>query len=90
MNGSFDSWPMNDSTRSFISLAALLVNVSAIIDDGSVNSLRIRCEMREVITLVFPDPAPAMTMIEPFLCVTACRCCSLRFFFKCASKLFTN
>src|SRR5919109_5622404 len=63
------SWP----TRSFISSAALLVNVMARMANGETFRSLIRCATRWVSTLVFPDPAPATTRIGPPGCTTASR-----------------
>ena len=53
--------PTSFSTLSFISLAALLVKVTAKIEDGSTLKTSIKQAIRYVNTRVFPDPAPAMT-----------------------------
>ena len=60
-------------TRSCISFAALFVNVNATIDRGSTPCVMMRLVIRAVITLVFPDPAPAITRTEPAIFSTALR-----------------
>ena len=52
-------------TRSFISAAALLVKVTAQIEAGSNMCCLIKLTILVVITLVFPDPAPARTRQGP-------------------------
>src|SRR5213075_3118579 len=59
--------------RDFISPAALLVNVIAKIELGTIPS-ESRYATRRVITRVFPDPAPAMISSGPSTWVTAARC----------------
>ena len=60
----------NVRTRFLISPAALLVKVTASIDDGDIPWL-IRYATRVVKTLVLPEPAPANTSIGPLKCFTA-------------------
>ena len=52
-------WPNNTPNRFFISLAALLVKVTAVISIGRYPCFLTRWATREVSTLVFPDPGPA-------------------------------
>ncbi len=59
--------------RSFISPAALLVNVTAKIRSGGTPWRSIRLAIRVVSTRVFPDPAPASTSSGPWTCSTASR-----------------
>ena len=62
--------PASFRTRSFISSAALLVNVTASTCRAGVpraSSQAMRC----AITRVFPDPAPASTSRGPSVAVTA-------------------
>ncbi len=61
-------------TRSCISRAALLVNVTPRIFPGAM-PLRIRCAMRQVMTRVLPVPAPARIKTGPLMVSTASRCC---------------
>src|SRR5688572_13549309 len=63
-------------TRSLISRAALLVNVTARILAGKIPRL-IMCAMRQVITRVLPVPAPARIKTGPFIVATARRCSGL-------------
>ena len=56
--------PMTFPMRSFISRAALFVNVNDRIENGSTPCW-MRFAMRYVSTRVFPDPAPAMTIMGP-------------------------
>ena len=74
--------PENDAIRSFISFAALLVKVSATIDDAGTFLLKIKLVMRAVITRVFPEPAPATTRTGPASWCTAFCCDGLRLFAK--------
>jgi hypothetical protein len=56
------AWPPNSpSNRAPISLAALLVKVTAMIENGCTPHERIRCAMRWVSTRVLPEPGPANT-----------------------------
>ena len=64
--------------RSFISLAALLVNVTAKILRGRIPFLIIYV-IRVVKTFVFPEPAPASISKGPFVVCTASYCSLLRF-----------
>ena len=74
---SFASGPTRADTRSFISLAALLVKVIAKIFQGFTSfSLKIYA-MRWVKTRVFPLPAPAIINSGPSVCSTASFCRSL-------------
>src|SRR5437773_2320902 len=59
--------------RSCISRAALLVKVTARIFAAGIPR-SIRREMREVITRVFPEPAPARIKTGPLIVSTALRC----------------
>ena len=61
-------------TRSCISRAALFVNVTPSMCPGAIPR-SIRCAIRNVITLVFPVPAPARISTGPFRVSTAIRCC---------------
>src|SRR5438445_4548947 len=65
--------PSIRSRRSRISPAALLVNVMARISLGLTPQARMRWATRWVSTLVFPEPAPAMTSSGPSVCSTASR-----------------
>ena len=69
--------PTSFSTRSAISAAALLVNVTARIDSGIAPIFSIRCAMRYVMTRVLPLPAPARISTGPSVVSTASRCCGL-------------
>ena len=53
--------PTSSATRSFISPAALLVNVIARISNGETFRSAMRYAMRCVRTRVLPEPAPATT-----------------------------
>ena len=57
--------PTSAATRSFISPAALLVNVIASSPNGDTLRSAIRYAMRCVSTRVLPEPAPATTRIGP-------------------------
>ena len=61
------------STRSRISLPALLVNVKAIIDFSGIPFFN-KCKSRLVNTRVFPDPAPAVTNMAPIGALTISNC----------------
>ena len=63
--------PTRVATRSFISAAALLVNVMARISKGDTPRSAMRWAMRRVSTRVLPDPAPATTSSGPDGWVTA-------------------
>ena len=73
------SSPTNRPILSFISLAALFVNVSANIFHGLIGSLPDSLPFSSshailyVSTLVFPDPAPAITRLAPSQYSTATR-----------------
>ena len=69
--------PTSAATRSFISAAALLVNVIARIENGDASRSAIRYARRCVRTRVLPDPAPAITRTGPTGSVTASRCAGL-------------
>src|SRR3954451_2459858 len=69
--------PTSSSTRSRISVAALLVNVMARISSARAWPVCTRWAIRCVRTRVLPDPAPARTSSGPSTCVTASRCGSL-------------
>lgn len=58
--------------RSFISVAALFVNVTARICQGAT-PCSIKYAMRWVSALVFPLPAPARINVGPCVCSTALR-----------------
>src|SRR5579884_3639821 len=62
------------STRSRISSAALLVNVTARTDGPGTRCALTRWAMRWVITLVLPLPAPASSRRGPSTCSAAARC----------------
>ena len=64
------SLPTMAAIRSFISLAALLVKVRAIMDDGSI-PLSIMAAIFHVSTRVFPEPAPAIIIEAPLTHLTA-------------------
>ena len=74
----FGSSPSRRAIRSLISPAALLVNVTARIRDGSTPWCSIRRAMRVVSTRVLPEPAPARTSIGPSKCRTASRWAGFR------------
>src|SRR4051812_11463461 len=65
--------PTSAPTRSFISPAALFVNVIARSSNGEMPRSAIRYEMRCVSRRVLPDPAPATTRIGPSGALTASR-----------------
>ena len=65
------------SMRLRISRAALLVNVTASIDQGEKSSARMSQAMRCTSTRVLPLPAPARTSMFWFSAATASRCASL-------------
>jgi hypothetical protein len=69
--------PTRAATRSFISAAALLVNVIARIENGDASRSAIRYARRWVSTRVLPDPAPAITSTGPTGSVTASCCAGL-------------
>ena len=62
-----------------ISLDALLVKVNERILNGLIPFF-IKWAILYVKTLVFPDPAPAMTIIGPSICSTACFCSGFKLF----------
>ena len=66
-------------SRSFISLAALLVKVMARIFSGGTPRSSTRWAMRAVKTRVLPLPAPASTSTAPSVVSTGSRCSSLSF-----------
>ena len=66
-----------DFTLSFISLAALLVKVTAR-TDPALTPVCIRYAVLMVMTLVFPEPAPARMRRGPSICTTASFCLGLR------------
>lgn len=70
--------PATDAMRSFISRAALLVKVSARIEEGDTPSAN-NWAIRYVSTRVFPDPAPAMMSDGPCVLMTASRWALFRF-----------
>ena len=63
--------PTSDATRSFISPAALLVNVMARIWNGDTLRSATRYAIRCVSTRVLPEPAPATTRSGPSGAITA-------------------
>ncbi|MNF09102.1 hypothetical protein D3C80_2096810 [compost metagenome] len=63
-------------TLSFISFAALLVNVIARISYGDTFFSSIKYAILVVKTFVLPDPAPAKTSNGPSVAVTAFFCIS--------------
>jgi hypothetical protein len=65
-------------SRSSISRAALLVNVTASTESGDAWPVASSHAMRVVSTRVLPLPAPASTSAEPCGSVTASSCCGLR------------
>src|SRR5208282_2453986 len=67
--------PTSFSTRSAISDEALLVKVTARIDSGITPIFSIRQAIRNVMTRVFPLPAPARMSTGPSVVSTASRCC---------------
>src|SRR5919204_4381098 len=67
------SRPSRYSSRSFISPAALFVNVIARISFGLTPTAWIRCATRYVRTRVLPEPAPATTSSGPSVVRTASR-----------------
>jgi hypothetical protein len=73
-----EEWSSSRSTRSAISLAALLVKVTARIDSGATPFSRISQAMRLVITRVLPEPAPARISRGPSVASTAARCSGFR------------
>src|SRR5438270_13728016 len=73
----FARGPTNAETRSFISPAALLVNVMARIAPGDAARSAISQAIRWVSTRVLPEPAPATMSSGPPWCRTATRCCGL-------------
>ncbi len=70
--------PTSASMRSFISAAALLVNVMATTSSGRTCSTWRSQATRCVSTRVLPDPAPARMSSGPSTWVTALRCSGLR------------
>ncbi len=68
---------MADS-RAVISLAALLVKVTASTPDGDTRALWISQAMRVVSTRVLPLPAPARISADSSGSVTAARCSGFR------------
>ena len=69
--------PIMRSTRSRISVAALLVNVMARMLYGATPCAR-RFAMRQVRTFVLPEPAPAMMSSGPSVCATAFFCAGFK------------
>ena len=70
--------PTSAATRSFISPAALLVKVIAMISPGCTSRAASRYAIRLVSTRVLPEPAPATISSGVPKWVTAARCGSLR------------
>ena len=64
----------------FICEAALFVNVSATIDDGSTNSSVMRYAILYVSTNVFPEPGTDATLMLPSVCIIASVCSFVAFF----------
>ena len=64
----------NSATRSFISFAALFVNVTARMCRGSIPCC-IMLAIRWMMTRVLPDPAPAKSKTGPSNVSTAVCCC---------------
>src|SRR5271155_3628381 len=69
---------VNADSRSSISLAALLVNVTASTDSGLAWPLASSQAIRVVSTRVLPLPAPARISADPCGRVTAASCSGLR------------
>ena len=69
---------IKSATRSFISLAALFVKVTASISQDLDFPCIIICPIRVVRTRVFPVPAPAKTNSGPSTVLTAWSCVSFR------------
>src|SRR5579862_9798447 len=65
-------------TRSCISRAALLVNVTARIDSDGTPATRASHAIRDTITRVLPEPAPAKIISGPPGQVAPSRCSGLR------------
>ena len=72
------AWPTMLPTRSFISRAALFVNVTERISAGRARPVERMCAIRLVKTRVLPVPAPANTKTGPSRVSTASRCSGLR------------
>ena len=70
--------PTSVATRSFISPAALLVNVIASNPNGETRCAAMRYAIRLVSTRVLPDPAPATTSSGPSGALAASRWTGLR------------
>ena len=68
----------SEVTRSRISRAALLVNVTARTWPGKARPVSRICAKRVVSTRVLPVPAPASTKSGPSMVSTAARCSALR------------
>src|ERR1035437_4261376 len=73
-----DEWPSSRSTRAAISLAALLVKVTARMESGATPFSRMSQAMRLVMTRVLPEPAPARMSRGPSVASTAARCSGFR------------
>ena len=69
--------PIMRSTRSRISVAALLVKVMARMLYGATPYAK-RFAMRQVSTFVLPEPAPAMMSSGPSVCATAFFCAGFK------------
>ena len=67
--------PTNSATRSFISPAALFVNVIAKTSYGATFRFASKYAIRLVKTRVFPEPAPATTSKGDPAWATASDCC---------------
>src|SRR5262245_24050220 len=78
--------PTSEATRSFISPAALLVNVMARRPNGETRFDAIRYATRRVSTRVLPEPAPATTRIGPSGALAASRCTGLSPSRSCSSR----
>ena len=74
-----DPIPTRPSTLSRISPAALLVKVMAMMFHGRTPQCSIKYAIRQVSTLVLPEPAPARISSGPSVCCTASRCCGFNF-----------
>src|SRR3954451_20889477 len=70
--------PTRSATRSFISAAALLVKVIAMISPECTRRSASRYAMRRARTRVLPEPAPATPSSGELVCSTARRCAGLR------------
>ena len=78
-----EEWPSSRSTRSPISLAALLVKVTARMESGATPFSRISHAIRLVMTRVLPEPDPARISNGPSTASTAARCSGFRLSASC-------